>query len=141
MKTEKIILSFLAVVAGILISGIVFYFYQLSKTIPPSKTRTISISQPSPTPKPSIFLSVDGPKDEEVFDKKTITIAGKTIKEATIVISTEGSDQAITPATNGNFTLDTIIGDGQNKIEITAIAPNGEEATVVRTVTFSTENF
>lgn len=141
MKTEKIILSFIAVLIGILISGVVFYFYQASKTIPSSKTKTISIAQATPTPKPSIFLSVDSPKDEDVIDKKTITISGKTIKDATIIISTSASDQVITPALNGNFSSTAVIDDGQNEITITALAPNGEEVSVIKTVTFSTENF
>lgn len=141
MKTEKIILSFIAVAIGILVSGIGFYFYQSTKTISPSKTKTISISKPSPTTPPSIFLAVDNPKDEDVIDKKIINISGKTTADAVIVISTEANDQVIPPASNGNFSATATIGDGQNQIEITAIVPNGEEAKIIRTITYSTESF
>lgn len=144
MKAEKIVISFIAVAIGILVAGGAFYFYQRTKTIPEeeSETRSIAVSKkPTPSPKPSIFLTVESPKDEEVFDQKTITISGKTDPEATIFISTAVNDQVLEPARNGNFSTTQTIQDGQNRIEITAISKNGEETTVVRTVTFSTEVF
>ncbi len=141
MKTEKIVLSFIAVVVGILVAGLIFYLYQATKTISPSNTKTVSPSSVTPTPKSTIFLSLDRPKDEEVVDTKTITISGKTAPDATIVISTPSDDQVISPAKNGNFSSNVTIGDGENLITVTAIAVNGEEVKILRTVTFSTESF
>lgn len=141
MKAEKIVIAFIAVSVGILVAGIAFYLYQATKILSPAKTKIISISSPTSTPTPSIFLTVDHPRDEEVSDKKTITISGKTDSSATIVISTQSTDQVITPASNGNFSTTLAIDDFENQIEITAIAPNGEEARIVRTVTYSTESF
>lgn len=145
MKKEKIVLSFLAVLFGLLVAGGAFYLYQSTKVIPPSETKTISITPPSQVTKApqnsSIFLAVDTPKDEEVIDRKTITISGKTIPEASIAIITASTDQVVTPARNGNFSTTAVLENGVNYIEILAIAPNGEEAKVTRTVTFSTEDF
>lgn len=141
MKTEKVVISFIAVAIGILAAGIIFYLYQTTKTLPSSKIKTVSITPPSPTPALTIFLSLDKPKDEEVFDTKTITISGKTVKDAVIVISNDSTDQVVTPASNGNFSTTTLLEDGQNQIEITAIAPNGEETKITKIITFSTENF
>lgn len=141
MKTEKIVLSFIAVAIGILVAGAAFYLYQATKTVDLSKTKTFSLQTPTPSPKPTIILTVDTPKDEEVFDKKIITILGKTTKDATVIISTQTDDQVVTPAQNGNFSTTAVISDGQNIIEITAVLPNGEEARLTRTVTFSTETF
>lgn len=141
MKTEKAVISFVAVLAGILAAGVVFYFYQATKTIPPSKAKPVSLAQPTPMPTPSVFLSIESPRDEEVKDTKTITINGKTNSDAVVTISTESENQVITPAKNGNFSATITLDNGQNQIEITAIAPNGEETTLVRTVTFSTESF
>lgn len=70
MKIEKVVLSLLAVFLGLLVAGIAFYIYENAKTIPPPEIKTVSISPPTPTLKPSIFLSIDKPKDEEVFEKK-----------------------------------------------------------------------
>lgn len=141
MKKEKIVLSFIAVLIGILVAGVAFYFYQGTKTIPDESTLTKNALSPTPTQKPSIFLSVDTPEDGTVSEVKTIKISGKTIPEAIVVISTETNDQVITPASNGNFSTNATIGNDQNILVITAIAPNGEEASITRTVTFSTENF
>lgn len=141
MKIEKVIVSLIAVLIGILAAGAAFYFYQTTKVIPESKTKTISIVPPSPIPKTTIFLTVDSPKDEDVVDKRVLAVSGKTIPDATIIISTQNLDQVITPASNGNFSSTLELDDGQNKIEITAIAPNGEEVKLVKTVTYSTENF
>lgn len=141
MSKEKVVLSFIAVAVGILVTGIAFYLYQTTRTIPSSKTQTIKISQPSPTPKPSVFLAIAEPSDETVVGKKVVTISGTTTKDATIVVLSSIDEEVIKPASTGDFSTTINIDDGQNNIEITAISPNGEEARVTRTVTFSTEEF
>lgn len=141
MKTEKIVISFIAVLIGILVAGLLFYFYQKTKVIPPAQTKTITVLSPTPTPLPTIFLTIDKPRDEEVVDVKTISIAGTTTADATIVISTNTDDQTVSPAKNGSFSTTVILQNGANRITVTAIAPNGEETSIVRTVSYSTENF
>lgn len=144
MSKEKVVLSFIAVLAGLLVAGIAFYFYQSTKVIPQNKIKNISVSQ-EPTPtitiKSNLFLEIDKPKDETVIDKKIITVSGKTLSDAVIIISTNSTDEVVTPAGNGDFSTTINITDGQNQIEITAIAPNGEEQTAIRTITYSTETF
>lgn len=141
MKTEKIILSFIAALIGLLAAGVAFYLYQTTKTISPSQVKTVTVAKPTPTPKSSLFLSIDSPEDEDVTDRKTVTITGKTVIGATIVISTESSDQVVQASATGSFSTTATIDNGVNQIEITAIAPNGEEITIVRTITYSTETF
>lgn len=144
MKAEKIILSFVAVVIGLIAAGIAFYLYQMTKTIPASKNQTLSVQNqisPSPTPNTQNFLTVENPKDESVTASKTITISGKTEPGATIIISTENNDQVVNTAANGDFTLTNTIGNGTNVIQITAVFTNGEEKKITRTVTYSTESF
>lgn len=140
MKKEKVVISFFAVLIGIIAAGIAFYFYQSTKTLSP-QTRPVALTSPTPTPQAGIFLSVDTPLDESVTDKKTITITGKTEPDAIVVISIDSADEVITPTRTGGFSTTSTITDGTNRIEITAIAPNGEEATIVRTVSFSAEEF
>lgn len=141
MKTEKIIISFIAILIGILFASVAFYFYQSTKTVPSSETKINKNLTPTPLAGSLVFLAVDSPKDEEVVGKKTINIVGKTTPEAIVIISTKNADEAIKPASNGNFSTTTTIDDGVNKIEITALSPNGEETRITRIVTFSTENF
>lgn len=141
MKKEKLILSFVAVVFGLLAAGGIFYILQAAKTTPTNNTNIIALASPTPTPIPSVFLTIDRPKDEEVVTGKILTISGKTASNAVIAIITDSSEDVITPASNGNFSATVKIDNDQNIIQITAIAPNGESVTVNKTVTYSQEEF
>lgn len=141
MKKEKIILSFIAVVFGLLVAGIAFYLLQNRKTNPTTNTKTISFISPSPTIAPSISLTLDKPKDEDVVNEKTITISGKTQSSAIIVIATGSSEDVITPSVNGEFSAVINLEEGENVLKITSIAPNGESISIKKTVTYSQEEF
>ncbi|OGH23625.1 MAG: hypothetical protein A2958_02525 [Candidatus Levybacteria bacterium RIFCSPLOWO2_01_FULL_38_13] len=141
MKTEKVVLSFIAVLLGILVTGVAFYLYQATKKSPNTKTKIITTSVSTPTPKPSVFLSVKDPQNEIVVDKKVVTVSGTSSKDAVIVILTPIDQKVLTPSSNGDFSTTLNIDDGQNYIELTAIAPNGEETKTTRTVSFSKEEF
>ncbi len=143
MKAERVILSFIAVVVGLVAAGGAFYLYQLTKVVP-DKDKTLSLLPKvsvSPTPDKANLLTLDSPTDEEVVNKKVITISGKTRSDAVIMVNSEDNDQVVNPASNGNFSVSLSIPDGTTIIYVTAIYPNGEEETIKRTVTFSTENF
>lgn len=141
MKTERVLLSLLAVVIGLLVAGIAFFLYENTRNTPEGKTRTTSAPTPTPTLKPSIFLILDEPKDEDVVTKKIINISGKTAIGATVVVLTNNDEQVLTPTENGDFSSTTTIENGQNLIEVTAIAQTGESTSILRVVTFSTEEF
>lgn len=144
MKIEKIVLSFIAVMVGLLVAGIAFFVYQSTKVIPSSKLPKITINSPSPTvtlPPPTVILSIDQPLDESVTDKKSITVNGKTNPNATIIVNTASDDQVVKPATTGDFSITVPLNDGENQITLTAINDNGEEVTKQLTVTYSTEQF
>ena len=139
MKTEKIVLSFIATVLGLLVAGVAFFLFS-TKTTTPQKTKVIAISQ-TPTPIPSISFTLNEPKDEEVVKKKTITVSGKTRSDAVIVILTNGIENVIPPAISGNFSAEVTIANGQNIIEVIEIAADGETNSVKKTVTYSEEEF
>lgn len=143
MKSERIILSFVAILVGLVVAGVAFYFYQMTKTIaePESQNPAISKSPPTPTPDKNLFLTVQSPKNEDVVTRGTITISGKTTADAIITIMTETSEEVVKPTKNGDFTLTQAIDDGTNVIHITAVFPSGEERRITRTVTYTTENF
>ena len=144
MKAEKVVLSFVAVLVGLIAAGIAFYLYQATRTIPASQSKPITIII-TPTPAPlsdkEHLLKLDDPKNGSVYDKKLITVSGKTVTGTSLVVSTEESDQVVTPEGNGNFTLTTTIPDGTSVLSVKAIFPDGSEKTEALTVTFSTESF
>lgn len=140
MTKEKIILSFVAVLIGLLVASGVFYFYQQTKVISPEKQKTV-LTQPSPTPKPLVLLVVDELLDEKIYDTKVVKISGKTEPDALIVILTENSEDVLSPAKNGDFSTTVTLENGANLIQITAIGKNGGTNTIERTVSYSSESF
>lgn len=140
MKKEKIILSMIAALFGLLVAAGAFYFLQVTKA-PNSKTKVISIASPTPSPLPSISLSLDSPKNEEVVGKKTIIVSGKTRSDAVIIILINGIETITTPSLSGNFSAQIFIGNGQNIINVISIAADGETKSLKRTVTYSEEDF
>jgi hypothetical protein len=141
MKAERLILSFVAILIGLLVAGGAFYIYQMTKALPADETKAITISSPTPTPDSNKLLTISSPRNEEVVNKKTISVAGKTLPEATIIVSSESGDQVVKPTRTGDFSVTQTIGNDSNIIQITAVFPNGEESKVTRVVNFSTEDF
>ncbi len=144
MRAEKILLSFVAVLVGLVAAGGAFYLYQATRTVPATKPKQLAIA-PTPTTTPQSdkehLLNVDNPKDESVFDKKLVTVSGKTVKGTVLTVSTEDSDEVVKPADNGDFTLTVTIPNGTSIMQIDAVFPDGTEKKITRTVTFSTESF
>lgn len=141
MKIEKIILSIVALVVGLLVAGIAFYFFKITAAKPADNSKTISILSPTPSPLPSTFLIVDKPKDEEVVTTKTVTVSGRTTADAVLVVVVNDQEDIIEPMSNGDFSATITLEDGQNIISISAIFSNGESKTIKKTVTVSTEEF
>lgn len=141
MKKEKIILSFIAALIGIVVAIAGFFLYQSTKKVKPAEVKKITIDSPSPTPKSSVFITIERPRDEDVVDERIITISGKTIPNAKIVVLTQSNEEAAVAAGNGNFSTEITLDNEENIIEISAIAPNGEIAKTKLTVTYTTETF
>lgn len=141
MKTEKLILSFIATLFGLLVAGIAFYLFQSTKIVPNSTMKTVSFASPAPTSMPSIFLTLDQPKDEEVVNSKVLIVSGRTSSNAVVIVITDSSEDVITPSSNGDFSTTVNLDEGQNILEVISIAPNGESIKIKRTVTYSQEEF
>lgn len=141
MRAEKLILSFIATLLGLLVAGVAFYAYQATKTITPNNTKTISFVSPTSAPAPSVFLTVDRPKDEEVVNSKVLIVSGKTASNAVVIIITDSIDDVIDPSLASDFSTTVNLSEGQNVLEIISIAPNGESIRIKKTVTYSQEEF
>jgi len=141
MKQERIILSFIMVIIGLIFAGIIFYFYQSTKVIPDTKTAQNNSQTPTPTLAPTIFLTLDSPKDESISDSKTVRISGKTNPEATVVILTLEGEEIVKPSLQGDFVTNITISNGTNFIKVIAMTPDGETQTIQRTVSYTTEDF
>lgn len=142
MKSERFILSFIAIIIGLLVAGGGFYIFQMTKSIPGPSNVTVKSTTATPTPDTSkYYITVDTPEDESVTDKRTITISGKTLPDATIAIASAGDIEVVKPSATGAYSMTETIDTGTNVFKISAIFSNGYEKSVTRTVTYSTENF
>ncbi len=140
MKQERVILSFIMVLIGLLVAGTLFYFYQSNKKVPQIITAQLT---PTPTPISSdrVKLSISSPSDESVVANKNLTVSGITNPGATVIIIT-GSDQDVETATSkGQFNGSITLSNDQNLITVISVLPTGESRQVQETVTFSTSNF
>jgi len=144
MKQERIILSFIGVLIGLLFAGVAFYLYQSTKIVPATtQNQTASQNQISPTPaQGSTFLDLDQPSDETVLtSSKVVTVSGKTTSNAVVLVLTSGGQQVLQPTSMGTFSTTVIINSGENVLQVIAIAPNGESKTIQRTVSFTDQSF
>lgn len=141
MNKEKIIIVIAAIIMGALIAGGVLFLYQSSKKINPQEVKSISVSDPSPTPSSGLFLTIDSPVDEQIVDERLIKVTGKTIPDVKILILSDTDEVAAVSADDGSFSTEINLGQSENIIEIVAIAPNGESVKVRRVVSYTTEEF
>lgn len=138
---ERLIIVFVAVAIGLIVTTLIFFLYQQTKTIPNQPNKNAgSQSSTSPTESPK-YLTIDQPQDETLSDRRLLQIKGKTHAEDIVVVSTNQEDKVIRPTSDGKFAVSITIDAGANIIVVRSIAPDGSEKTESRTVTFSTEEF
>jgi len=141
MKKEKTVLSFVAVFIGLIVAGVAFYIFQLTKTLTPQATKTEAVRIPTQAPKSGMFLAISEPTNEAVLTSKTVKIAGKTLPGSVVIVATKVNQEVVKPTSGGDFSTTVAIDDGVNLVRLTAIASNGEEKTVLRTISFTSEDF
>lgn len=140
---ERILIIFIAIAIGLVITTLIYFLYQQTKTIPqkaPGKTDLASIGAPSPTLSPG-YLVISSPANNSLTEKRLITVKGTTHPEDTLIVSTNQEDSVAKPTPDGKFTVSITIDAGANIIVVRSIAPDGSEHKDVRVVTFSTDQF
>jgi hypothetical protein len=142
MKTERVILSFVAVLIGLLAAGAAFFFYQMTRNSPQLPTNTSLTRSVTPTKTAeNESLVVIKPENETIVSDDTIKIEGKTIKDALVVLISENDEQVVKASGNGSFSIETTLAEGMNNLYITAFLPDGKETKIVRTISYSDEDF
>lgn len=138
---ERIVIVFIAIAIGLLVTTLLFFLYQQTKTIPQRTTNNIVAGNSTPTPVGSSFLLIEQPQDEQLSDRRSIQVKGKTDSKNIVVVSTNQEDVVASPSTDGKFSVTIAIDTGSNKIITRSITPTGEEIVDTRTITFTTEEF
>lgn len=145
MKAERVILSFIAVLVGLMVAGGSYYLYQHYFRTQTQNTQTITI-KPTIVPSPTInnsgdYITVDQPADESVLTKRAVTVTGKATKDSTVILSTPSTDEVGIASADGTYSLSITLDDDTNPLYVTAIFPDGTEQRVIKTLTYSTASF
>ncbi len=139
---ERLIIIIVAIIAGLFITSAGFFIYQSTKK---GSDTPITKNGPKTTTTPlsngTIFVRVTEPNDESLTAKRTISVKGSTNPENIVVVSSNLEDIQIKPNQEGSFSTSIDIDAGANEIVTRAIAPDGNEALDIKTITYSTEEF
>lgn len=151
MKKEVFLAIFIGILFGFGVSGLLWVknnqdFYSLKekitkKEVTPSPSPKEEKITPSPTEEKKIFLSITEPENETVTSKAKITLRGKTLPLATVVIIWEEGEDILVADEEGLFESEISLVGGPNQIEVTAYDENDNEAKEVLLVTYSTAKF
>jgi hypothetical protein len=83
-------------------------------------------------------LSITSPQDNSLLDQEEIEITGKTSPSANIVILFEEGEEIIQADGQGEFKKTITLSGGANEITITAVDQDGNEASKVLNLVYST---
>lgn len=99
----------------------------------------------SPTPsskqEKKIFLKITEPENEAVVAQEELTIKGETLPQATVIIVWEEGEDILLADDQGRFETEITLVGGENEIEISAYDDEGNQASEVLTITYSTAKF
>ena len=138
MTKERIILAFVAIVAGLIVASSLFYFYRQKETPKLGET------QPTPEvslPNGKVSIEIETPQEGAVAGDKNIEIKGRTLPNSIVVLTTSTDDFVITSDENGTFTKTITLVDDENIITATAYSDSGTSETKEIIVTYNTEEF
>lgn len=140
MKKERVILSFIALLIGLMVAGGAFFLYENAKASAPEEETVVSVPTPSVTEE-ATRLKIDKPQNEDVITSRTVTVSGKTEPNAVLIAQSAADEQVAKASANGSFQFTLDIEEGLNIINITAILADGTEVSEIRTITYSQEDF
>jgi bacillopeptidase F len=79
----------------------------------------------------NVPLTITSPKDGSTLGSTDVTVTGKTVPDADVFVN----DQSGKADTNGNFSINVALDEGQNQIVVSANDANGNAAEQDLTVT------
>lgn len=131
------------VIAAILLGGtlglvIAFGVWRASTSLAPER-QIQTEALPTPTIIPTLTLTISSPIDGAVVSEEKITLSGKTVARATVVVTTEKDEAVATADQEGNWEAEVGIVGGANAILAVAFTENGESTEKEITIVYSTE--
>jgi len=96
------------------------------------------ILSPSPVPAGGLFLTLNQPEDESITNQPKTIISGTTLPKANLAIIYDEGEAFAEAGTDGNFRNEIPLTGGANEITVTAFGENGEEATEIINIVYTT---
>lgn len=128
------------VVGGVLGILIAFGIWRAQDTLVNNRQDNQTQTSPTPAPSPTeLGLTITSPEDEMVVETSKITVSGKTISLATVVITSSAGETIIDANSDGSFSAEIELNAGVNTIVVLAISEDGEAIEKELTVVYSTE--
>ncbi|OGY25252.1 MAG: hypothetical protein A2134_02100 [Candidatus Woykebacteria bacterium RBG_16_39_9b] len=129
-KKSIIFTAGLGIVVGILLSLLFWYLRTASPEPVPSGT-----SQSTPN---ELVLALSNPEDGTTVNKDIITVSGKTGVPAIVVVN-GGAEDIILEKTDGTFSTEYKLLEGENEVTVTVFDETGNEKTETRNILYLNE--
>jgi len=144
MKKELIIAILIGVILGFTITGL-FWIKKRGKINLPlaeeSVQEEVPEEKPTSTPTPiekTVSLEIEEPENEIISQTEKLTIKGKSIPSATIVVVWEEGEDILVANEDGKFETEITLIGGENIIDISAYDDEGNSTSKTITATYST---
>lgn len=98
-------------------------------------------TEPTPIPSPqesAVFLKITEPENEIISKEEDISLKGETVSEAIVVIIWEEGEDILVADEEGIFETEITLIGGENEIEISVYDDQGNNASQILTITYST---
>lgn len=136
--------TILAIIAGLSIGVLAawgVWNLTLKKTENPTLPGILRTESPIPDKTTEFELILNEPPNESFQTAQAASVSGKTVQAATVVISTATDEEVLTASSDGSFSTEIILEEGQNEISVTAFTQSGEEKTETKTINYTSEEF
>ncbi len=152
MGKEVVLAIAIGFAVGIVITFGIWTANKSLKNLPTANnpTPTLTATSPNPTSSTSISptpasstttnssLTIETPEDELLTDKSTVTVSGKTVPGAQVVVLAEKNEYIVTADQAGKYTADVSLDGGYNTITVTSYDKTGTSSSQSITITLST---
>jgi len=139
MKKEILIAILIGFILGLIIT---FGIWTANKSLKntqeeqPSTEGGISVSEPEK--KETLALEIIEPKNNSISDEEEITIKGNADPSTVITIIYQECEEIIEADEEGNFEAEITLVGGANEIQISAFDEEGNEASKILNIIYST---
>ena len=125
----------LLIIGLIILSGI---YYILNVQYPTGLNNPFSNGPVTTKPK-SFLLTLDEPVDNTLVFAPSILVSGKTSSAKEVLIFTDSKNMVIKSKSDGSFSTDLDLDEGENLITVVVFDDNGETKSIERTIYYSKE--